>query len=204
MKDTFLAGIFKENPVFVLLLALCPALGVTNTVENSIGMGITVFFVLTMASMAIAGFRKIIPAEIRLPVFIVIIASSATILEMIIAAFLPNLFTALGIFLPLVITNCVVFGRAEAFASKNSVWLSAVDGAGMGLGFTLALSLIGFFRELIGTGAFTILGWYLRVFPSRYAVSLFIQPAGAFIALGVILGVMLSIKMSRKETQSKT
>lgn len=194
IKDTFLAGLFKENPVFVLLLALCPALGVTNTLENSLGMGFTVLFVLTASNTIISVFRKVIPTEIRIPVFIIIIASAATILEMFMAAFLPDLFNALGIFLPLVVTNCIVFGRAESFASKNSTILSAADGVGMGLGFTLALVMIGSFRELVGTGAFDIFGFYFRLFPVQFAISLFIQPAGAFIALGLIVGIMFSLK----------
>jgi len=203
MKDNFMAGIFRENPVFVLLLALCPALGVTNTVENSLGMGITVLFVITMSNIIISAIRKILPSEIRLPVFIVIIASTSTILEMFIAAFFPELFSALGIFLPLVVTNCIIFGRAEAFASKNGVLPSAVDGLGMGTGFTIALVAVGFMREFLGTGAFYIFGQYLRIFPSEYAILLFIQPAGAFIALGVIVGVLSGIVASRAAKISK-
>ena len=199
LKDIFSVGILRENPVFVLLLALCPALGVTNTIQNGAGMGLTVLFVLVVSNIIISIFRKIIPKEIRIPIFITIIATVATILEMFIQAFLPDLFTALGIFLPLVVTNCVVFGRAEAFASKYPVVPSIVDGLGMGLGFLLSLSVLAFFREVIGTGAIQLLGMYLRIFPEQFAINLFIQPAGAFIVLGVIIGIMFSMKISNEE-----
>ena len=203
LKEIFSTGIIRENPVLVLLLAICPALGVTNTIENGLGMGLTVLFILTISNMMISAFRKIIPDEIRIPIFIVIIATISTILEMTIQAFLPDLFNALGIFLPLVVTNCIIFGRAEGFASKNGIIPSAVDGLGMGLGFTVALVLLAFFRELIGTGGFDLLGMELQIFPEQFAINLFIQPAGSFIALGAIIGIIFTIRMSNEEKAKK-
>lgn len=199
LKKVFWSGIIKENPVFVLLLAMCPALGVTSSVVNSVGMGLTVTFVLLISNIIISIIRGIIPDEIRIPVFIIIIASAATILEMIIQAYMPDLHKSLGIFLPLVATNCIVFGRAESFASKSGIIPSIIDGLGMGLGFLLSLVLLGFSRELIGTGGINLFGLNMQVFPSDYAISLFIQPAGAFIALGVIIGIITTIGINKEE-----
>ena len=199
LKEVFSSGIIKENPVFVLLLALCPALGVTSTLENSLGMGIMILLVLMVSGLIISAMRKIIPPEIRIPIFITIIATAVTVGEMFMQAFMPDLFNALGIFLPLAVTNCIIFGRAEAFAYKNTVMFSVVDGISMGLGFTLAMGMMGISREILGTGAVDFLGVYARLFPQEFAIPLFVQPAGAFIALGVIIGIIFTLKISKEE-----
>lgn len=149
-------GIFKENPTFVLLLGLCPTLGVTTMVSNAIGMGFSVLFVLTCSNIMISLLRKVIPDSVRIPSYIVIIASFVTIIEMILHAFIPDVYTALGVFLPLIVVNCIILGRAEAFASKNTVFDSILDGIGMGIGFTLALILIATIREVLGSGTITL------------------------------------------------
>ncbi len=149
-------GIFKENPTFVLLLGLCPTLGVTTMVSNAIGMGFSVLFVLTCSNIMISLLRKVIPDSVRIPSYIVIIASFVTIIEMILHAFAPDVYTALGVFLPLIVVNCIILGRAEAFASKNTVFDSILDGIGMGIGFTLALILIATIREVFGSGTITL------------------------------------------------
>lgn len=152
----FTKGIFKENPVFILLLGLCPTLGVTTMVSNAIGMGFSVLFVLTCSNIMISLLRKVIPDSVRIPSYIVIIASFVTIIEMILHAFVPAVYTALGVFLPLIVVNCIILGRAEAFASKNTVFDSILDGLGMGIGFTLALIIIAAIREILGAGTITL------------------------------------------------
>lgn len=149
-------GIFKENPVFVLLLGLCPTLGVTTMVSNAIGMGFSVLFVLTCSNIMISLLRKVIPDSVRIPSYIVIIASFVTIIEMVLHAFVPAIYTSLGVFLPLIVVNCIILGRAEAFASKNTILDSIVDAIGMGIGFTLALILIATIREIFGSGTITL------------------------------------------------
>ncbi len=149
-------GIFKENPVFVLLLGLCPTLGVTTMVSNAIGMGFSVLFVLTCSNIMISLLRKVIPDSVRIPSYIVIIASFVTIIEMVLHAFVPAIYTSLGVFLPLIVVNCIILGRAEAFASKNTILDSIVDAIGMGIGFTLALILIAAIREIFGSGTITL------------------------------------------------
>lgn len=155
-KKEFTKGIFKENPTFVLLLGLCPTLGVTTMVSNAIGMGFSVLFVLTCSNIMISLLRKVIPDTVRIPSYIVIIASFVTIIEMILHAFVPDVYVALGVFLPLIVVNCIILGRAEAFASKNTVLDSILDGLGMGIGFTLALILIATIREVFGSGTITL------------------------------------------------
>ncbi len=149
-------GIFKENPVFIIMLGMCPTLGVSTQVSNAIGMGASVIFVLTCSNIFISLCRKIIPDSIRIPCFIVIIASFVTIVEMVMHAFVPAVYDALGVYLPLIVVNCIILGRAEAFASKNGVLASALDGIGMGIGFTLSLSLIALIREVLGAGTITL------------------------------------------------
>ncbi|MCY1151781.1 MAG: electron transport complex subunit E [Sphaerochaetaceae bacterium] len=155
-KKELTKGIFKENPTFVLLLGLCPTLGVTTMVSNAIGMGFSVLFVLTCSNIMISLLRKVIPDSVRIPSYIVIIASFVTIIEMVLHAFVPDVYTALGVFLPLIVVNCIILGRAEAFASKNTVFDSILDGIGMGIGFTLALILIAAIREIFGSGTITL------------------------------------------------
>ena len=191
----FSAGVLKENPVFVLFLGMCPALGVTSSVINGIGMGIGVIFVLILSNVIISLIRNVVMDEIRIPVFIVIIATLVTILQMFMQAYTASLNTSLGVFIPLIVVNCIILGRAEAFASKNGVLDSAIDGLGMGLGFMLGLILISFFRELLGTGG--IAGF--QVFPSQFAIPVFTSAVGAFLTLGVLAGLITVYVNYRKD-----
>ena len=199
LKSTFTDGLMKDNPVFVLLLALCPILGVSSTLENSLGMGIIILIVLLCTGIIVSVIRKIVPSEIRIPVFITIIATIVTAAELLILAFLPALFTALGIFLPLVVSNCIIFGRAEAFAYKNKPLFAIVDACGMGAGCIIAFGAVGLFRELLGTGAIDILGLYIRFFPNQFAVPFFVTPGGAFVALGIIVGLVFTVRIANQE-----
>ncbi|MBO8436183.1 MAG: electron transport complex subunit E [Spirochaetes bacterium] len=149
-------GIFKENPTFIIMLGMCPTLGVSTQVSNAIGMGASVIFVLTCSNIFISLLRKVIPDSVRIPCYIVIIASFVTIVEMVLHAFVPSVYEALGVYLPLIVVNCIILGRAEAFAGKNGVLDSALDGIGMGIGFTLSLSLIALIREVLGAGTITL------------------------------------------------
>lgn len=184
MKN-FTKGFIKENPVFVLLLGLCPVLGVTTSAFNGLGMGLATTFVLLGSNVVVSMIKNFIPDKVRIPAFIVIIASFVTIVELVMQAYVPALFEQLGLFIPLIVVNCIVLGRAEAFASKNSVASSAIDGLGMGLGFTFALTLLGGVRELLGSGAF-----FDFKFIEGDAMLLFILPPGAFIALGYLIAVI--------------
>lgn len=187
----FSKGFIKENAVFALFLGLCPTLGVTTTAVNGLGMGLATTFVLVMSNLVVSLVKNVIPDKVRIPAFIVIIASFVTIVELVMKGYVPALFDSLGLFIPLIVVNCLVLGRAEAFASKNTVWSSLVDGAGMGLGFTMALTVLGAVRELLGSGAF----FGLKLI-SGDAMLLFILPPGAFIALGylIVLANMLKEK----------
>ncbi|MCK4880141.1 MAG: electron transport complex subunit E [Bacteroidales bacterium] len=185
----FSKGFIKENAVFVLFLGLCPTLGVTTSATNGLGMGLATTFVLVMSNLVVSLVKNLIPDKVRIPAFIVIIASFVTVVELVMKGYVPVLFDALGLFIPLIVVNCVVLGRAEAFASKNTVWSSLVDGAGMGLGFTMALTVLGAVRELLGSGAF--FGMKLI---SGDAMLLFILPPGAFLALGYLLVLANMIK----------
>lgn len=149
-------GLFKENPTFIIMLGMCPTLGVSTQVLNALGMGLSVIFVLTFSNMAISALRKIIPDTIRIPSYIVIIASFVTIVEMVLHAYVPSVYSALGVYLPLIVVNCIILGRAEAFANKNTVLDSALDGIGMGVGFTMSLTLISLIREVLGSGTITL------------------------------------------------
>lgn len=180
-------GLWSENPVFVLLLGMCPVLGVTSSVENGIGMGVATTFVLVMSNLVISMLRRIIPKKMRIPCFIVIIASFVTIVEMLMQAFTPALYRSLGLFIPLIVVNCIVLGRAEAFASKNGLFRSMVDGMAMGAGFTLALMAMGAVRELLGNG--TLFNANL-VGSSFHPVLIMIMPPGAFLTLGFLLALM--------------
>ncbi len=182
----FTKGLLKENPVFVLLLGLCPTLGVTTTAFNGLGMGLATTFVLVMSNMVVSIVKGGIPDKVRIPSFIVIIASFVTVVELTMQAYLPSLFESLGLFIPLIVVNCVVLGRAEAFASKNNPISSIVDGLGMGIGFSLALTLLGAVREFLGTGE--IFG--LQLFDSSYGMIVFILNPGAFIVLGYLILVV--------------
>jgi len=185
----FSKGFIKENPVFVLFLGLCPVLGVTTSAINGLGMGLATTFVLTMSNIVVSLIKNFIPDKVRIPAFIVIIASFVTIVELTMQAFVPSLFEALGLFIPLIVVNCIVLGRAEAFASKNSLLSSVIDGFGMGLGFTLALVMLGGVREILGSGS--IFG---IKFIEGDGMLLFVLAPGAFIALGYLIMLMQKIK----------
>lgn len=183
--QNFTKGFIKENPVFVLLLGLCPTLGVTTSAVNGLGMGLATTFVLVMSNLVVALIKSQIPDKVRIPSFIVIIASFVTIVELSMQAYTPALFDALGLFIPLIVVNCIVLGRAEAFASKQSIGSSVIDGLGMGLGFAFALTLLGAVRELLGSGA--IFGFKLI---SGDMMLVFVLAPGAFIALGYLIALM--------------
>ena len=189
--NNFTKGLFKENPTLVLLLGMCPSLATTTSVTNAIGMGLSATAVLICSNVVISLLRKLIPSKVRIAAYIVIIATFVTIVEMLLKAFLPELAESLGVFIPLIVVNCIILARAEAFASKNNVFQSFLDGAGMGLGFTIALTIISTFREILGAGT-----WMnFRVMPAAYEPALlFILPAGGFLSLGIILGVINLIK----------
>lgn len=183
----FRKGFWKENAVFRLLLGLCPALAVTTSAENGLGMGLATTFVLVCSNVVISTLRKLIPSRVRIPAFIVVIASFVTVVQLCMEAYFYDLYKALGIFIPLIVVNCLILGRAEAFASKNRLMPALVDGVGMGLGFTLALFVLGAVRELFGSG--TLLGFSL--FGASYQpLLLMILPPGAFIAMGLLLAGM--------------
>ena len=183
----FVKGIWEVNPVFKLVLGMCPALAVTTAAVNGLAMGLATTFVLISSNVVIASLRNIIPARVRIPSFIVVIASFVTIVDLVMAGFFFEMHRVLGIFIPLIVVNCVILGRAEAFASRNPVLYSAIDGLGMGTGFTLSLVLLGVVRELLGSGS--IFG--ITLFGKSYLpVLVMILPPGAFISLGVLLGMM--------------
>lgn len=182
----FTKGFIKENPVFVLLLGMCPALATSTSAINGLGMGLATTFVLVMANVVISLVKNVIPAKVRIPSFIVIIASFVTIVDLSMAGFLPALHAQLGIFIPLIVVNCIVLGRAEAFASKNTVGSSFIDGLGMGLGFSFALTLLGAVREILGSGK--VFG--LTLYSDTYGMLVFILAPGAFIALGYLIAIM--------------
>ena len=183
----FSKGFLKENPVFVLLLGMCPTLGVTSSAINGLGMGLATTFVLVCSNVVVSCLRKVIPAKVRIPSFIVVIASFVTVVQLCMEAYFYDLYKALGLFIPLIVVNCLILGRAEAFASRNRLLPAFADGVGMGLGFTLALFVLGAVRELFGSG--TLLGY--AVFGSGYQpLILMILPPGAFIAMGLLLAGM--------------
>ncbi len=190
LRGVFMNGILNENPTFRLVLGTCPTIAVTSAAINGVGMGLAATFVLIGSNVVISLLRKIIPDKVRIPCFIVVICTFVTMIQMLMQAFLPSLYESLGIFIPLIVVNCIILARAEAFASKNAVLASAVDGAGMGLGFTLALTLIGAIRELIGNGTL----FNLQVMPSGYQpMLLFVLAPGGFIVFGLILGIVNAI-----------
>ena len=194
MLKTFKNGILDENPTFVQVLGMCPTLAVTTSLKNGIGMGLSVTFVLMLSNILISLLRKIIPQKIRIAAYVVIIATFVTIVDLILKAYIPSLSKSLGLFIPLIVVNCIILARAEAFASKNNVVKSAVDGIGMGLGFTVALSLISAIREILGNG--TILDISLGI--SSPAI-IMILPPGGFLTLGIVLGIINVIKNRKGE-----
>ncbi len=197
---TFMNGIIPENPVLVLLLGMCPTLAVSNSVSNAIGMGLATTFVLTCSNIVISLLRKVIPGEIRIASFVVIIAGFVSIVQMLLAAFLPDLNKSLGVFIPLIVVNCIILARAEAFASKNSILSSAVDGLGMGAGFTIALTIIATIRELLAKGSF----YGISLFGENFAgANVMVMAPGGFLTLGIIIAVLGVIKKRREGGESK-
>ena len=184
-----LNGIIKENPPFVLLLGMCPTLGTTTSAINGMGMGLATLFVLICSNVVISALKSLIPDMVRIPSFIVIIATFVTVLQMIMQAYVPGLYASLGLFIPLIVVNCIVLGRAEAFATKNTPGDSFFDGLGIGLGFTLALTLLGAVRELLGSGM--IFG--VRIWSETYGALAFVLAPGAFIVLGYLIAIMNKI-----------
>ena len=180
-------GIIKENPTFRLVLGMCPTLALTTSLENAIGMGAACIFVLICSNVAISALRNIIPSAVRIPCYIVVIAAFVQVVDLLMQAYTPALAESLGIFIPLIVVNCIILGRAEAFASKNGVLYSAADGAGMGIGFTLALSIIATIREFIGNGSITVWGDLAVQNIHNHAMVLIVLPAGGFVTLGLIL-----------------
>jgi Na+-translocating ferredoxin:NAD+ oxidoreductase subunit E len=194
--DTLTRGIIKENPIFRLVLGMCPTLAVTTSLENSLGMGVAATFVLICSNAVIALLRKLIPAKVRIPCYIVVIATFVTIVDLVMNAYAPALHASLGLFIPLIVVNCIILGRAEAFASKNPVLLSIADGVGMGLGFTLGLAVLGICREVLGAGSITLwtvaagpIGWQIPWYKDTAMVMLVLAPGG-FIMLGSLLALM--------------
>ena len=188
-------GVIKENPTLVLMLGMCPTLAVTTSCMNGFGMGVSTLVVLVMSNLVISALRKVIPDAVRLPAYIVIVASLVTVVELLMEAYVPDIYDALGIYIPLIVVNCIILGRAEAYASKNPPLLSALDGLGMGLGFTISLSVIGLIRELLGAG--TVFG--MQVMPSAYKpIAIFIKAPGAFLVLAVLVIIMNSLKIKNR------
>ncbi|HPZ74770.1 MAG TPA: electron transport complex subunit E, partial [Candidatus Pacearchaeota archaeon] len=184
--QNFTKGILKENPVLVLVLGTCPTLATTTSAINGLGMGLAFTFVLALSNVIISAVRKMVPNIIRIPIFIVIIATFVTIVDMVMHAFVPDLYNALGIFIPLIVVNCMVLGRAEAFASKNDILSSLIDGLGIGIGFTLTLTVLGSIREILGAGS--IFG-YKFIAPTADGILVFILAPGAFLTLGILMAL---------------
>ena len=182
-KQNFLKGIIKDNPVFVMLLGMCPTLGVTSSAFNGLGMGVATLFVLLMSNIVVTLIKNQIPSKVRIPAFIIVIASFVTITEMVLEAFIPFLYEQLGIFIPLIVVNCLILGRAESFASKNNLKSSIIDALGMGIGFTIALTALGAVREILGSGSLFDLRF---ISEDANTFILFILPPGAFIALAYL------------------
>jgi len=188
--NNFTKGFFKENAVFTLLLGMCPTLGVTSSAIDGLGMGLATTFVLVMSNLVVALIKGFIPDKVRIPSFIVVIATFVTIVEMTMQAYVPALFDSLGLFIPLIVVNCLVLGRAEAFASKNNLGSSIIDGLGMGLGFAMALTMLGSIRELLGSGKL----FGTTIYPENYGMLVFVLAPGAFIALGYLIAFINHVK----------
>lgn len=190
-------GIITENPTFVQMLGMCPTMAVTTSAINGLGMGLTTTVILILSNMMISALRKVIPDKVRIPAYIVIVASFVTIVQFLLEGFVPSLYDSLGIYIPLIVVNCIILGRAESYASKNSVWLSMFDGIGMGLGFTIGLTSIGIFRELFGAG--TILGF--QIMPKAYEpVTILILAPGAFFVLACLIAVQNAVKLKKEQS----
>ena len=187
---TLTNGILRENPTFALVLGMCPTLATTTSAINGMSMGLATTAVLICSNIVISLLKNLIPDKVRIPAFIVVIASFVTMVQLLVQAYLPGIYDALGLFIPLIVVNCIVRGRAEAFAAKNNVGLSALDGIGMGIGFTLALTILGAIRELLGTGKI----FDFAVFPENYGMLVFVLAPGAFIALAYVMALVNKLK----------
>lgn len=190
---TFTKGLIKENPILVLLLGCCPTLATTTSAINGMSMGLATTFVLIMSNLVISLLKNFIPDKVRIPCFIVVIASFVTVVQLVMQAFVPSIYETLGLFIPLIVVNCIVLGRAEAFASKNPVWPSILDGAGMGLGFTFALTVLGSIREILGSGSV----FDIAFIPENYNILIFVLAPGAFIALGYLIALVNRLKKTK-------
>jgi electron transport complex protein RnfE len=191
-------GIVKENPALILMLGMCPTLAVTTSASNGLGMGLSTMAVLVLANLLISLLRKIIPDDVRLPAFIVVVASLVTVVEMITQAYMPALYESLGLYIPLIVVNCIILGRAEAFASKNGPVASIFDGVGMGVGFTVALVIIGFLREFIGTGA----AFGVQILPESYpGIGIFTNAPGAFMVMAFVVAVMNKMNIKTRANE---
>lgn len=197
-KD-FIRGLWAENPIFRLNIGLCPVLAVTTSAINGVSMGVATTFVLVCSSALISLLKRIIPDKVRIPAYIIVIATFVTIVDLVMHAYLPDLHSVLGLFIPLIVVNCIVLGRAEAFAAKNSVVRSAVDGLGMGLGFTWALTLLGSIREILGAGSFF---GHALVAEGTTTLGIMSLPPGAFITLGILMAVMNMVSARQKRKVS--
>lgn len=193
VKDIIVNGLLKENPIWVLVLGMCPTLATTTSAINGLSMGLATTFVLMMSNIVISLLKSLIPDKVRIPAFIVVIATFVTVVQMFMEAYLPDLYTTLGIYIPLIVVNCIVLGRAESFASKNNVFHSAVDGLFMGLGFSWALMLIGMVRELLGTGS--VFG--CNIIGGVDGMLLFILPPGGFICLGFLMAIVKKMQKAK-------
>ena len=191
-------GVIKENPTLILLLGMCPTLAVSTQATNGIGMGLSTTAVLILSNVVISALRKVIPDQVRLPAYIVIVASLVTVTELLMKAYVPAVYEALGIYIPLIVVNCIILGRAEAYANKHSVGLSAMDGLGMGIGFTLALTLAAAVRESRGSG--TAFG--VRILPAAVEpIGIFVQPPGAFLVIALFIGIMNAIGIKTRQRE---
>ncbi|MBQ6030569.1 MAG: electron transport complex subunit E [Oscillospiraceae bacterium] len=191
-------GVIKENPTLILLLGMCPTLAVSTQATNGIGMGLSTTAVLILSNVVISALRKVIPDQVRLPAYIVIVASLVTVTELLMKAYVPAVYEALGIYIPLIVVNCIILGRAEAYANKHSVGLSAMDGLGMGIGFTLALTLAAAVREILGSG--TAFG--VRILPAAVEpIGIFVQPPGAFLVIALFIGIMNAIGIKTRQRE---
>ncbi len=200
----FIRGIWEENPIFRLVLGMCPALAVTTSLENSLGMGVAATFVLLCSNIVISSVRNLIPSKVRIPCFIVVIATFVTVVDLVMNAYAPALHASLGLFIPLIVVNCVILGRAEAYASKHPLLLSIADGIGMGIGFTLGLAVLGTCREVLGAGTITVWGDLKFQVGSYSPMILMVLAPGGFIALGCLLGGMNHLQAFMAKRKGKT
>lgn len=208
----FMTGIIKENPILVMLIGMCPTLAITSSVNNALGMGGAVLFVLIFTNATISLIRKIVPNELRIPVYITVITSIVKVVELLMGAFMPDLSISLGVYLPLIAVNCIILGRAEAFASSNTVVRSIIDAIGNGIGFLIGLLLIASIRELGGTGKLVFSNplaiggssFVINMFPKEYALSSLTTPLGAFLVFGFIVAIFTTIKLKKEKKKAKT